>query len=58
MRMPSRYEPMESYSSYKKRMNEKTVNKIKKIITGIDQLSLNPKDKLALKRKCKESINL
>ena len=50
-------EPLEKYSSYKKRMRERTLVKLLKLINGIDQLSLKLNDKKLLKKQCKEYLN-
>jgi len=48
--------PMESYKTAKKRQFEKTTNRVKMILEGIRQLSLNEADKKKLLNKVKEIV--
>jgi len=55
--MPIYNEAPEKYSSYKKRFFNKYKERIKGLLNGVDSLSLNPKDKLKLKKQMSEILN-
>ena len=58
MQMSDHYfNPIETYKSAKKRQFEKTTNRIKMILEGIKQLSLNETDKKKLLNKVKEIVS-
>ena len=54
MIMPDYSEEPEKYSSYKKRMFEKKLTKIKMLFDTVDELSLKDADKKKLKNKMRD----